>query len=130
LRSQSGLWGATIVSFGPRWIFAKIALFHSAPYQPQSRGKCEHWFRVMRGQFLYRWREEDLGGPNQALRGRIEETYSSTGSFGDQPDAFGATLRPCGECLGPVPHHLKYFFRKRALRTVTKDKAVVLNGNL
>jgi len=106
-----------------------IALVHSTPYQPEGRGKCERWFRTVRGQFLSRWQGEDLATLNQTFWSWLQEAYhqSSHSVTGQTPlERFSCHL----ECLRPTPPNLEDFFRKRALRIVAKDRTVALNGRL
>ena len=107
-----------------------IALIHSTPYQPEGRGKCERWFRTVRGQFLSRWRGgEALGELSQALAGWLQESYHPRvhSVTGQSPlERFSSHL----ECLRPAPPNLEDFFRKRALRKVEKDRTIALNSRL
>jgi transposase InsO family protein len=106
-----------------------IALVHSTPYQPEGRGKCERWFRTVRGQFLSRWQGEDLGELNQAFWKWVEETYHQNlhSVTAQAPlERFSSHL----ECLRPSPPNLEDYFRKRTLRVVAKDRTVALNGRL
>jgi putative transposase len=106
-----------------------IALIHSTPYQPEGRGKCERWFRTVRGQFLSWWRGEALGELNQALGKWLQETYHQNvhSVTGQTPlKRFSSHL----ECLRPAPPNLEDFFRKRAVRKVEKDRSLALNSRL
>jgi transposase InsO family protein len=106
-----------------------IALIHSAPYQPEGRGKCERWFRTVREGFLSRWQGQELAELNSAFWTWVEESYHRArhSVTGQTPlERFSSHL----ECLRPTPTHLEDFFRKRTLRIVAKDRTVSLNGRL
>lgn len=105
-----------------------IALIHSAPYQPEGRGKVERWFRTVREQFLSRWSGEGLGDLNQRFFSWLQTYHQSThGVTGQTPrERFSSHL----ECLGPAPPQLEDSFRKRAVRKVEKARTVALNGRL
>lgn len=106
-----------------------IALVHSTPYQPEGRGKCERWFRTVRGQFLSRWQGEELGTLNQTFWSWLQDTYHQSlhSVTGQTPvERFSSHL----ECLRPSPPNLEDYFRKRTLRIVARDRTVALNGRL
>lgn len=106
-----------------------IALVHCPPYPPEGRGKCERWFRTVRGQFLSRWQGEDLGTLNQTFWSWLQETYHQSlhSVTGQTPlERFSSHL----ECLRASPPNLEDYFRKRVLRIVAKDRTVALNGRL
>ena len=106
-----------------------IALIHSAPYQPEGRGKCERWFRTVREGFLSRWQGQELTELNRAFWTWVEENYHrARHSVTSQTplERFSSHL----ECLRPTPTHLEDFFRKRTLRIVAKDRTISLNGRL
>jgi putative transposase len=106
-----------------------IALIHSAPYQPEGRGKCERWFRTVREGFLSRCQGQELTELNRAFWTWVEQTYHRArhSVTGQTPlERFSSHL----ECLRPAPTHLEDFFRKRTLRIVAKDRTVSLNGRL
>jgi putative transposase len=52
-----------------------IALIHSTRYRPGGQGKCERWFRTVRGQFLSGWQGEALEELNQALGKWLQKSY-------------------------------------------------------
>ena len=106
-----------------------IALVHSTPYQPEGRGKCERWFRTVRGGFLSRWQAESLEDLNRDFADWLHESYHQRphSVTGQTPmERFSSHL----ECLRPAPRDLEDFFRKRALRIVAKDRTVSLNCRL
>jgi putative transposase len=106
-----------------------IALVHSTPYQPEGRGKCERWFRTVRGGFLSRWQGESLEDLNRDFLDWLHKSYHQRphSVTGQTPmERFSSHL----ECLRPAPRDLEDFFRKRALRIVAKDRTVSLNRRL
>jgi len=106
-----------------------IALVHSTPYQPEGRGKCERWFRTVRGGFLSRWKRASLEDLNRGFLDWLHKSYHQNphSVTGQTPmERFSSHL----ECLRPTPRDLEDFFRKRALRIVARDRTVSLNSRL
>jgi putative transposase len=106
-----------------------IALVHSAPYQPQGRGKVERWFRPVRGEFLPGFRGQTIEQLNEALEAWIRDVYHCRAHRGTG-EAPRRRFASRSECLRPVPRDLEDHFRYRARRRVAKDRTVALEGRL
>lgn len=112
-----------------------ICLIHARPYQPQSKGKQERWFRTVRGQLLSALRPEDtksLDALNRRLGAWIEAEYHATphrGIEGKTPleawAAGAAALTPRNPNLD-----LDDLFLFETRRKVHRDRTVSLNGTV
>jgi transposase InsO family protein len=107
-----------------------VAVLHSEPGVPETRGKIERLFKTIRMQLLPLLPEElTLGQLNERLRAWIEEDYHQRvhSSTGQTPLArYLAHL----EALRPAPKDLWDYFRIPVRRKVDKDRTVSLNGTL
>lgn len=115
-----------------------IKLVHSAPGQPQGRGKIERWFRVVREQFLVeitgdpdivgRHYVADLAELNRLFTAWVETGYHRTvHSETGQPPL--QRWQAGGPFLLPTPAALTEAFLWEERRTVTKTATVSLHGN-
>jgi transposase InsO family protein len=107
-----------------------IALLHTTPYSPESKGKIERLMRTIRTQFLPLLRPElTLEVLNKTLKGWVEEDYQKRkhSSTGQSP-----LLRYMDHValLRPAPRDLLDYFRIPVPRKVDKDRTVSLNGKL
>ncbi len=112
-----------------------ICLIHARPYQPQSKGKQERWFRTVRGQLLPTLRSEDtasLEALNARLNTWIEADYHATphrGIEGRTPHqawaAGAATLAPRNPNTD-----IDDLFLFETRRKVQRDRTVSLNGTV
>jgi transposase InsO family protein len=85
-----------------------IALLHTTPYSPESKGKVERIMRTIRMQFLPLLPQQlTLETLNRKLKAWVEEEY-----------------------LRPAPKDLLDYFRIPVTRKVDKDRTVSLNGKL
>jgi len=109
-----------------------IAIVHSRPGQPASRGKIERFFATVRTQFLVeldaRGGAGDLAELNGLFGAWLEGVYHRTGhsETGETPLARlmrGRRLRR------PSPAELREAFLWSATRTVDKTAAVAMTGN-
>jgi len=106
-----------------------IALVHSAPYQPEGRGKIERWFKTLRMQFLSTIPDglalEEL---NKRLAAWIEEYHlREHGTTNEAP--FARYARHL-HCIREAPRNLMDHFRKRVTRKVDRDRTISLDGRL
>jgi len=110
-----------------------IALIHARPYQPQSKGKQERWFRTVRSQLLTRLRPEDkssLEALNRRLWAYVEGEYHRNPHKGlggltplDRWAQVGGDVRYPDANLD-----LGDLFLWEAKRKVKKDRTVSLHG--
>lgn len=107
-----------------------IALIHTKPYSPESKGKIERWFRTLRMQFIPSLPSHfDLNTLNKKLWKWIECEYHERKhrSTGQKPfDRYSKKL----ELIRKTPDNIRDFFRCVTKRKVTKDRAVFLNGHI
>jgi putative transposase len=106
-----------------------IALIHSSPYKPQGRGKIERFFRTVRSEFLSGFTGKTLHDLNEALDLWLNDVYHQrkhTSTAKSPFERFTAQMH----CLRAAPKDLQNHFRKRARRTVAKDRTITLNGKL
>ena len=110
-----------------------IALIHARPYQPQSKGKQERWFRTLRAQLLTRLSDADqhsLQTLNRRLWGWIEGEYHHA----PHRSLAGQTpLERWAECAAEVRYpeaalDLDEVFLFETKRKVQKDRTVSLEG--
>ncbi len=123
--------GAAFRSHHLEYITASLAisLIHAKPYTPQGKGKIERWFKTVRSGFLPLFKGTGLIDLNEALQRWITESYHKRihGATGQTPfERFTAKMH----CLRSSPANLKDYFRKVARRTVSKDRAITLDGGL
>jgi len=112
-----------------------VALIHARPYQPQSKGKQERFFRTVRSQLLASLSEADtasLDSLNRRLWGWVEAEYHHhphRGLDGQTPlDRWAMSERP-PRLPGPAID-LDALFLFEAKRRVQRDRTVSLNGTL
>lgn len=112
----------------------QIRLLHSAPYQPQGKGKIERFFRTVRDQFLSELdlrQVHDLDDLNARLWAWLDQCYHARahGSLAGQTPLQRyqrdlARIRP----LGPLAMQLDALFLHRHTRSVRKDGSVSFQG--
>ena len=112
-----------------------VALIHARPYQAQSKGKIERWFRTVRAQFLSRLTPEDtdsLDRLNSRLRAWVEGEYHQTPHRGLEDKTPLDRWAMCAEQVRlPGPHlDLDALFLFETKRRVMRDRTVSLNGTL
>lgn len=112
-----------------------ICLIHARPYQPQSKGKQERWFRTVRGQLLPALRPEDtssLEALNARLGAWIEAQYHATPHRGIEGKTPLETWAAGAAALMPrSPHQdLDDLFLFETRRKVHRDRTVSLNGTV
>ena len=112
-----------------------VALIHARPYQPQSKGKQERFFRTVRSQLLASLSEVDtasLDSLNRRLWAWVEAEYHHhphRGLDGQTPlDRWAMSERP-PRLPGPAID-LDALFLFEAKRRVQRDRTVSLNGTL
>ena len=106
-----------------------IALVHSAPYQPEGRGKIERLFKTIRMQCLSSIPDGlTLGELNKRLTEWIDEYHVR--EHGSTKEAPLSRYAKHLHCVREVPKDLMDHFRKRVTRKVDKDRTVSLNGKL
>jgi len=107
-----------------------IALLHTTPYSPESKGKIERAIKTIRMQVLPLLPQElTLQTLNQRLKGWVEEEYQKRkhSSTGQSPlERYLSHLA----LLRPAPKDLLEYFRIPVVRKVYKDRTVSLNGKL
>ena len=110
-----------------------VTLIHARPYQPQSKGKQERWFRTVRMQLLPTLTEADtksLEALNRRLWAYVESEYHQTphrGLDGETP------FDRWAKCADEVRYleqaqDVGELFLAEAKRKVQKDRTVSLNG--
>jgi transposase InsO family protein len=112
-----------------------IALIHARPYQPQSKGKQERWFRTLRAQLLARLHSTDtdsLEALNRRLWGWVEGEYHHSPHRGlDEDTPLERWAQSAGEVRLPDPQlDLDALFLFEAQRRVQRDRTVSLNGQV
>lgn len=105
-----------------------IVLLHAKPYQPEGKGKIERYFGTVRRCFLTVHKPTTFEDLNEKFGTWVavynDKKHSSTG---DTPiKRFAGNI----ECVRPAPKDLEDHFRKRAKRTVAKDRTIALAGRL
>lgn len=110
-----------------------VTLIHARPYQPQSKGKQERWFRTVRMQLLSRLTDADtssLEALNRKLWAYVEGEYHQAPHRGleeETPlDRWAQRADEVKYLDGKVD--LDDFFLTEARRKVAKDRTVSLNG--
>lgn len=106
-----------------------IALIHSAPYQPEGRGKIERFFKTVRMQFLSGIPD---GLPLTELNTRLDEWIDEyhTREHGSTKEAPLSRYAKHLHLIREAPKHLMDHFRKRVARKVDKDRTISLDGRL
>ncbi len=114
----------------------QINLIHAKPYSPQGKGKIERFFRTVRGSFLSEQLILELSETshplmefNERLSVWLMDRYHQKqhSSTSETPlERFKNGI----EMVRPAPDDLHSYFRKAAMRTVTKDRVVHLDGKL
>ena len=112
-----------------------VALIHARPYQPQSKGKMERWFRTLRSQFLSRISPEDtqsLELINRRLWAWVEGEYHQTPHRGlEDHTPLDRWAMSADQVRLPGPHlDLDALFLFELKRRVMRDRTVSLNGTL
>lgn len=112
-----------------------IALIHARPYQPQSKGKQERWFRTVRAQLLARLHSTDtdsLEALNRRLWAWVEGEYHHSPHRGlDEDTPLDRWAQSAGEVRLPDPQlDLDALFLFEAQRRVQRDRTVSLNGQV
>ena len=127
--------GATYRSQHLSLVCAKlgITLIHARPYQPESKGKQERWFRTARMQLLPTLNSADLSSLdalNRRLWAWVEGEYHQTphrGLEGETPlDQWAKSSSEVHYLDGQAD--LDDLFLAEAKRKVQKDRTVSLNG--
>ena len=107
-----------------------VILIYAAPYQPQSKGKIERWFRTIRSQFLPHCHKRiSLNELNMVLEMYLDNeyhvrTHSTTGT---------SPLKRYAEHIHAIrsaPEDIDDYFRSMAVRRVRKDRTVSLDGRM
>ena len=114
----------------------QINLIHATPYTPQGKGKIERFFRTIRSHFLtdavveeVDRKDHPLMELNEKLSVWLMDRYHKKVhvSIGETPlNRFQKGI----EMIRPVPDNLDDHFRLVAIRKVTKDRVVHLEGKL
>jgi transposase InsO family protein len=112
-----------------------VALIHARPYQPQSKGKQERWFRTVRSQLLPNLSAADtesLDSLNRRLWAWVESEYHHSphrGLNGQTPlDRWAMSEQPA-RLPGPGLD-LDALFLFESKRRVQRDRTVSLGGTL
>ena len=112
-----------------------VALIHARPYQPQSKGKQERWFRTVRSQLLPNLSAADtesLDSLNRRLWAWVESEYHHSphrGLDGQTPlDRWAMSEQPA-RLPGPGLD-LDALFLFESKRRVQRDRTVSLGGTL
>lgn len=113
-----------------------IQLIHSAPYEPQSKGKIERWHKTVRDQFMSELDMQqirDLDDLNTRLWAWLDQCYHGRvhGSLeGLTPLQRYQRDLPRIRPLGAMAMQLDTLFQHRHPRTVRKDGTVSFQGGL
>lgn len=113
-----------------------IRLLHSAPYEPQSKGKIERWHRTVRDQFLSELDLQQVGDMddlNARLWAWLDQCYHQKvhGSLsGLTPLQRYQRDLPRIRPLGALAAQLDRWFQHRHVRSVRKDGTVSFAGRL
>jgi len=107
-----------------------IALLHTTPYSPESKGKIERIMKTIRMQFLPLLPEQlTLPTLNQKLFSWVEEEYQKRKHSSTAQSPLVRYLNHLA-LLRPAPTDLLDYFRTAVTRKVDKDRTVSLNGKL
>ncbi len=112
-----------------------VALIHARPYQAQSKGKIERWFRTVRAQLLSRLTAEDtasLDALNKRLWTWVEAEYHLTPHRGlnDQTPLDRWAMCADQVRLPGAQLDLDALFLFETKRRVQHDRTVSLNGTI
>ncbi len=123
--------GAAFRSKHLQYITASLAitLIHAKPYKPQGKGKIERWFKTVRSRFLSSCTAKSLPQLNAAFDRYLNDDYHQRkhSATGQTPlDRFTSNMH----CLRAAPENLKDHFRKVALRKVSGDRTITLDGRI
>jgi hypothetical protein len=123
--------GAAFRSKHLQYITASLAitLIHAKPYKPQGKGKIERWFKTVRSRFLFTCTAKSLPQLNAAFDRYLNDDYHQRkhSATGQTPlDRFTSNMH----CLRAAPENLKDHFRKVALRKVSGDRTITLDGRI
>ncbi len=123
--------GAAFRSKHLQYITASLAitLIHAKPYKPQGKGKIERWFRTVRSRFLPYAAATTLPELNGALERYVDDDYHQKkhSATGQTPlSRFTSNMH----CLRAASENLKDHFRKVALRKVSGDRTITLDGRI
>jgi putative transposase len=108
-----------------------IRLVHSAPGQPEGRGKIERFFRTVRDQFLVEIQAKapaDLDELNRLFQAWVETIYHRR-EHSETAQTPLERYRQIEEIALPTPAQLREAFLWSEHRTVTKTATVSLWGN-
>jgi len=112
-----------------------VALIHARPYQAQSKGKIERWFRTVRSQLLSRLTAEDtasLEALNKRLWIWVESEYHLNPHRGLNDQTPLDRWAMCGDQvrLPGAQLDLDALFLFETKRRVQSDRTVSLNGTI
>jgi transposase InsO family protein len=112
-----------------------VALIHARPYQPQSKGKMERWFRTARAQLVSRLSAADTAGLdalNRRLWAWVEGEYHHSPHRGlEEQTPLDRWAMTADQVRLAGPHlDLEALFLFEAKRRVQRDRTVSLNGTL
>lgn len=108
-----------------------IRLVHSAPGQPEGRGKIERFFRTVRDQFLVEFEANPLGDLaelNRRFQAWVETIYHRR-EHSETSQSPLQRYRQVEAAALPTPDQLREAFLWSEYRTVTKTATVSLWGN-
>lgn len=112
-----------------------VALIHARPFQPQSKGKQERWFRTVRAQLLTTLSAADtesLDSLNRRLWAWVESEYHHSphrGLDGQTPlDRWAMSEQPPRPIDPRLDLDALFLFESK--RRVQRDRTVSLNGTL
>ena len=107
-----------------------IALLHTTPYSPESKGKIERIMKTIRMQVLPLLPQQlTLETLNQKLKAWVEEEYQKRKHSSTGQSPLSRYLDHLA-LLRPAPKDLLDYFRTPVVRKVDKDRTVSLNGKL
>ena len=107
-----------------------IALIHSKPFDPAVRGKIERWWRTVRMSFLPCLPDRlTLEGLNDKLWEWIDKEYHLKVHSSIKQGPLERYLEYI-KLIRPAPKDLADYFRKKAVRTVYKDRTVSMLGKI
>jgi putative transposase len=108
-----------------------IALIHARPYQPQSKGKMERYFRTVRMQLMPTLASTDLadlGALNRRLWSYVENEYHRAPHKGLEGDCPLDRWAKVADEVRYLDAELDDLFLAEAQRKVHSDRVVSLNG--
>lgn len=112
-----------------------VALVHSRPYDPASRGKIERFFRTLRSRFLASLAMENLSGLdslNQRFQDWLQQDYHRRPHAGIGEPPLDRYLRSLARLHPPLPtaQELDPLFFRSCQRTVRQDATVSIDRRL